>query len=44
MDREVAESEWYGCTDGTTTCYMRLATRDLLDRFLPTVPFPLTLI
>ena len=44
MDREVAESEWYGCTDGTTTCYMRLSTRDLLSRFLPTVPFPLTLI
>lgn len=44
MDREVVESRWYGCTDGTTTCYMRLATRDLLERFLPTVPFPLTLI
>lgn len=44
MDRAVAESEWYGCTDGTTTCYLRIATRDLLERFLPTVPFPLTLI
>ena len=44
MDRSVAESEWYGCTDGTTTCYLRIATRDLLHRFLPTVPFPLTLI
>ena len=44
MDREVADSEWYGCTDGTTTCYLRISTRDLLERFLPTVPFPLTLI
>jgi Ala-tRNA(Pro) deacylase len=40
----VADSEWYGCTDGTTTCYLRISTRDLLERFLPTVPFPLTLI
>lgn len=44
MDRSVAESEWYGCTDGTTTCYMRLRTADLLERLLPQTPFVPTII
>ncbi len=35
FDRAVLESEWYGCTDGTTSCYMRLGTKDLIERFIP---------
>jgi Uncharacterized conserved protein len=34
MDRAVAESEWFACTDGTPTCFVKLRTRDLLDRYL----------
>lgn len=34
IDRDVKESEWYGCTDGTTTSYMKLATEDVLDKFI----------
>ncbi|MBQ9397858.1 MAG: prolyl-tRNA synthetase associated domain-containing protein [Bacteroidales bacterium] len=34
MDRSVAESEWYACTDGTPTCFVKLRTRDLLDNYL----------
>ena len=34
MDRSVAESEWFACTDGTATCFVRLRTKDLLDRYL----------
>lgn len=34
MDRRVAESEWYACTDGTATCFVRIRTRDLLDKYL----------
>ena len=34
MDRSVAESEWYACTDGTATCFVKIRTRDLLDRYL----------
>ena len=44
MDRSVAESEWYGCTDGTTTCYMKFRTADLMERLLPQTPFEPTLI
>lgn len=44
MDRSVAESEWYGCTDGTTTCYMKVRTADLMERLLPQTPFEPTLI
>ena len=34
MDRSVAEAEWFACTDGTATCFVKLRTRDLLERYL----------
>ena len=34
MDRTVAEGEWFACTDGTPTCFVKLRTRDLLDKYL----------
>ena len=34
MDRGVAQSEWFACTDGTATCFVKLRTRDLLDKYL----------
>lgn len=34
MDRSVAESEWYACTDGTPTCFVKLRTPDLLEKYL----------
>ncbi len=34
MDRSVAESEWYACTDGTPTCFVKFRTRDLLEKYL----------
>jgi len=35
MDRDVAESEWFACTDGTATCFVKIRTKDLLDKYLP---------
>lgn len=35
IDREVVEKEWYGCSDGTTTGYLKLKTKDITDSFLP---------
>ena len=35
IDKAAVAPESIGCPDGTTTCYMRLRTADLLDRFLP---------
>ncbi len=35
IDKEVAKEKYYGCSDGTTTCYMKLKTSDIIDRFLP---------
>lgn len=37
IDKEVADEEYYGCSDGTTTCYMKIKTEDILNRFLPEV-------
>ena len=34
MDRTVAESEWFACTDGTATCFVKVRTRDLLLEYL----------
>jgi Ala-tRNA(Pro) deacylase len=35
FDKEVTCEEWYGCTDGTTTCYMKVKTEHILHVFLP---------
>ncbi len=34
IDKDVTESEYYGCSDGTTTCYMKLRTDDVFGKFL----------
>lgn len=35
FDRQVLSEEWYGCSDGTTTGYLKLSTAQLLHQFLP---------
>lgn len=35
FDRDVVSEEWYGCSDGTTTGYMKVKTEEILHRFLP---------
>jgi len=37
LDKEVCEQEYYGCSDGTTTGYLKLKTADVLQKFLPYV-------
>ena len=34
MDRGVAEGEWFACTDGTATCFVKLKTSGLLEKYL----------
>lgn len=34
MDRGVAKGEWFACTDGTATCFVKLKTSDLLENYL----------
>lgn len=35
FDRDVLAEKWYGCSDGTTTGYMKVSTDDILHKFLP---------
>ncbi|WP_319468287.1 YbaK/EbsC family protein [uncultured Trichococcus sp.] len=35
FDRDVLLNEWYGCSDGTTTGYMKVRTEDIYGKFLP---------
>ncbi len=35
FDKEVLSEEWYGCSDGTTTGYMKIRTEDIYRKFLP---------
>ena len=44
MDRGVAESEWFACTDGTATCFVKFRTADLLQKYIPASGHTLTLI
>lgn len=34
FDKAVLEEEWYGCSDGTTTGYMKVKTDDIYRKFL----------
>lgn len=35
FDKDVLAEEWYGCSDGTTTGYMKIKTEHIIRRFLP---------
>jgi Ala-tRNA(Pro) deacylase len=35
FDRDVLKEEYYGCSDGTTTGYMKIRTKDVTYTFLP---------
>ena len=35
IDAEVANEKYYGCSDGTTTGYMKLLTEDIITKVLP---------
>lgn len=37
IDNEVLRDEWYGGTDGTTTGYLRISTKDFLEKVLPDI-------
>jgi Ala-tRNA(Pro) deacylase len=34
MDASIAAAEWFACTDGTPTCFVKFRTRDLLEKYL----------
>lgn len=36
MDKAVADAPWFACTDGTPTCFVKIRTDDLLEKYLPT--------
>lgn len=35
FDKDVISEKWYGCSDGTTTGYMKVLTEDICPKFLP---------
>jgi len=35
IDKDVVNEEWYGCSDGTTTGYMKVSTDDIIKKLLP---------
>lgn len=44
FDKEVLKEEWYGCSDGTTTGYMKVKTEHIVNRFLPYTKHTFTVI
>lgn len=35
FDKDAEKEEWYGCSDGTTTSYMKIKTSQIIETFLP---------
>lgn len=35
IDKDVLNGEYFCCSDGTPTCFMKISVADLLDKFLP---------
>lgn len=35
FDKDVLQEKYYGCSDGTTTGYMKVKTDDIVNKFLP---------
>lgn len=35
FDKDILNEKYYGCSDGTTTGYMKVKTEDILSKFLP---------
>lgn len=35
FDNDVATQQWYGCSDGTTTGYLKIATKYIINTFMP---------
>lgn len=44
MDQAVAHAPWFACTDGTATCFVKIPTQDLLQKYIPDSGHTLTLI
>lgn len=44
FDKDVIAEEWYGCSDGTTTGYMKVRTEDICQNFLPFTKHTLSVI
>lgn len=44
FDKAVVSEEWYGCSDGTTTGYMKVKTEQIIHHFLPYTKHTLTVI
>lgn len=44
FDKDVIAEEWYGCSDGTTTGYMKVRTEDICQKFLPFTKHTLSVI
>lgn len=44
FDEDVVNEKWYGCSDGTTTGYMKILTEDICKKFLPYTHHPLSIV
>jgi len=44
FDKDVLSEKWYGCSDGTTTGYMKVKTKFILHKLLPYAKHTVTVI
>ncbi len=44
IDKDICNEKWYGCSDGTTTGYMKISTEDIITKFLSYVKHTHTIV
>lgn len=44
FNKDFVIEEWYGCSDGTTTGYIKIRTAQIINDFLPFVEHTLSII
>lgn len=44
FDQEILADPWYGCSDGTTTGYLKIATQDIVEKLIPDTQHQLKII
>lgn len=35
FDKKILNSEYYGCSDSTNYCFMKIKTKDIIEKFIP---------
>lgn len=44
FDKDVTDDRWYGCSDGTTTGYLKISTNEIIAKLLPYTKYQMEIV